>query len=90
MRPKGLTSTLPQKSPLSDMDHIMPKIYILIVEIFELSASTSKDIVVTSLVEGLEFSLDQYPEIAGCLEMDEKTGQMCKSIWLFTGGVPTT
>lgn len=77
MRPKGLDSTSPQKSSLSDMDHIMPKIYILIVEIFELPIGTSKDIIVASLVEGLEITLGQYPEVAGCLEMDEKTGQMC-------------
>lgn len=62
------------------MDHIMPKIYILIVEIFELPADTSDNAVVARLVQGLEVALGQYPEVAGSLEMNENTGQMCESM----------
>ncbi|KAI7641311.1 hypothetical protein KC318_g21903, partial [Hortaea werneckii] len=64
--------------PLSDMDHTMPKIYAQIAEVFELKdeSEENKATIVANLVKGLEFSLAQYPIMAGGLKMDPETGRM--------------
>lgn len=68
----------PQKYFLSDMDHTMPRIYVMIAEIFELPEDADKDAIVQSLCKGLAFALTQYPPVAGGLHMDEKNGRLCK------------
>ncbi|KAI7026959.1 hypothetical protein KC327_g5805 [Hortaea werneckii] len=64
--------------PLSDMDHTMPKIYVQIAAVFELKdeGETKKAKIVANLVKGLEFTLAQYPIMAGGLKMDPETGRM--------------
>lgn len=80
VRPTGWEdAALEEKFPLSDMDHIMPKIYCLIVEVFELPTGADKNETVAGLVKGLEFTLSQYPALTGALQMDETTGRMCKT-----------
>jgi hypothetical protein len=61
---------------LSDMDHTMPKIYVQIVEVFKLAPDVDKAEVVDNMVKGLEFTLSQYPILAGGLKMDEENGRL--------------
>ncbi|KXJ88363.1 trichothecene 3-o-acetyltransferase [Microdochium bolleyi] len=55
---------------LSDLDHLMPKLYVHMIEIFELPAQTDKTQVVNNLVEGLARTLADYPLLAGTLHFD--------------------
>lgn len=62
----------------------MPKIFCLIVEIFELPNDVDREIIVRNLTQGLQFTLSQYPLVAGVLNMDESTGRLCKiSNWIY-------
>lgn len=68
----------PEKVFLSEMDHVMPKIYVLIAEVFELPAGLDKDTVVHNLCKGLGYTLAQYPPLAGGLRMSEQDGRLCE------------
>ncbi|KAI7505052.1 hypothetical protein KC367_g835 [Hortaea werneckii] len=56
----------------------MPKIYVQIAEVFELKdeSETNQAKIVANLVRGLDFTLAQYPIMAGGLKMDPETGRM--------------
>jgi trichothecene 3-O-acetyltransferase len=70
------TAPAEEQFMLSDMDHTMPKVYVLILEIFELQASIDRDDLVRNMEHGLEFALSQYPILAGVFHMDANTGRM--------------
>lgn len=74
-----------QKFELSDMDHTMPKIFVPIVEVFELPDGADKEHIISTFRKGLEFTLTQYPVVNGSLHMDERNGRLCMSreIWGF-------
>lgn len=63
---------------LSDMDHTMPKIYVQIAEVFELSddSQTHKDKILSNTMKGLEFTLSQFPILTGNFRIDDKDGRM--------------
>lgn len=50
---------------LSDMDHLMPKLYVHMIEIFELPEDSIRDSVVKTLISGLERALADYPILTG-------------------------
>lgn len=66
-----------EKFELSDMDHTMPKIFVPIVEVFEMPDGADKDDIITTFRKGLEFALTQYPVVNGSLHMDEGNGRLC-------------
>ncbi|EFX05496.1 trichothecene 3-o-acetyltransferase [Grosmannia clavigera kw1407] len=77
VRPTGWESAPDsERFSLSHMGHIMPKIYVLIAEVFSLPEQADKDAIIKSLVAGLEFALSQFPLLVGALEMDEASGRM--------------
>lgn len=65
-----------ERFPISLMGHIMPKIYVLIAEVFALPEGTDIDATINSMVAGFEFALSQYPVLAGVLASDDNNGQM--------------
>jgi hypothetical protein len=54
----------------------MPKIYVQIVEVFKLAPEADKAKIVDNMVKGLEFTLSQYPILAGGLKMDAENGRL--------------
>jgi hypothetical protein len=50
---------------LSDLDHLMPKLYVHMIEIFELPENADKTSIVNNLVKGLERTLADYPILTG-------------------------
>lgn len=70
----------PEKVFLSEMDHTMTKVYILITEIFEMPEDLHKGTVVHNLCKGLEYALTQYPPLASGLHMSERDGRLCECI----------
>lgn len=70
------TSPESERHPLSLIGHIMPKIYVLIAEVFELPSDVDTVAVTQNMQAGLEFALSQFPVLTGALEMDSDTGQM--------------
>jgi len=58
------------------MGHIMPKVYVLVAEVFALPDLTDNDVTVQNMTAGLEFAISQFPILAGVLEMDTATGRM--------------
>lgn len=67
-----------EQFPLSLMGHIMPKIYVLITEVFALPDMDSEAIV-ESMAAGLEFTLSQFPVMLGSLEVDANSGRLWAS-----------
>ncbi|RKK96237.1 hypothetical protein BFJ68_g14499 [Fusarium oxysporum] len=65
-----------ERYPLSLMGHIMPKVYVLVAEVFALPDLTDNDVTVQNMTAGLEFATSQFPILAGVLEMDTATGRM--------------
>jgi hypothetical protein len=53
---------------LSDLDHLMPKLYVHMIEIFELPENSIKDSIVKNLISGLERALADYPILTGQLK----------------------
>lgn len=71
VRPTGWESApLEEQFVVSDMDHTMPKIYVQIVEVFKLAPDSEQHKIVDSMVRGLEYTLSQFPILAGGLKMD--------------------
>lgn len=66
-----------ERFELSDMDHTMPKIFVPIVEVFEMPDGADKDGIVATFRKGLEYALTQYPVVNGSLHMDEEDGRLC-------------
>ncbi|KAK2680290.1 Transferase [Fusarium oxysporum f. sp. vasinfectum] len=74
VRPMGAETNAPGRIfQLSDLDHLMPKLYVHMVEIFELPQVVSKDSIVESLVTGLERTLVDYPILSGTLHFDNES-----------------
>ncbi|KAM5361646.1 hypothetical protein ACJA88_014383 [Fusarium oxysporum] len=65
-----------ERYPLSLMGHIMPKVYVLVAEVFALPDLTDNNVTVQNMTAGLEFAISQFPILAGVLEMDTATGRM--------------
>lgn len=65
-----------ERYPLSLMGHIMPKIYVPVVEVFALPETIEAEATVQNLAAGLEFAISQFPILSGVLEMDATTGRM--------------
>jgi hypothetical protein len=77
IRPAGWENApAEERFALSDMDHTMPKIYVQIVEIFRLTQPVDKAEIVDSMAKGLEFTLSQFPILAGGLKMDAENGRL--------------
>lgn len=68
--------TLGSRYTLSNFDVIMPRIYIPILEVFELPPNTDKDFLVGNLMRGLQFALSQYPPVTGVLHTVESTRKL--------------
>jgi trichothecene 3-O-acetyltransferase len=80
VRPLGWEAMSPRQDfALSEMDHLMPKMYVLISEIFECPRTLDREHIVTSLTRGLETALVSYPILAGVLDMQPATGQLSVS-----------
>ncbi|KAL7904692.1 transferase family domain-containing protein [Trichoderma velutinum] len=54
----------------------MPKIYVLIAEVFSLPETVDNNAIVETMTAGLQLALAQYPILAGTVEMDEVSGRM--------------
>ncbi|CAJ2508801.1 Uu.00g138270.m01.CDS01 [Anthostomella pinea] len=66
VQPLGCQDAPPsERFELSDMDHTMIKVYVQIAEVFKLTGDVVQDAIVSSVKEGLEFSLSQFPLLAG-------------------------
>lgn len=65
-----------ERFPVSLMGHIMPKVYVLIAEVFTLPEGIDKDPILKSMTAGLEYTLSQFPVLAGILQMDPESGRM--------------
>ena len=77
VRPTGWESApLEEQFVVSDMDHTMPKIYVQIVEVFKLAPDSEQHKIVDSMVRGLEYTLSQFPILAGGLKMDAENGRL--------------
>ncbi|KAK9490121.1 transferase family-domain-containing protein [Lipomyces doorenjongii] len=77
LRPTGWESSPESEQfQLSLMGHIMPKIYVLIAEVFSLPEDADTGTIVQSMAAGLEFALSQFPVLTGVLEMDADSGRM--------------
>ncbi|KAF4447208.1 Trichothecene 3-O-acetyltransferase [Fusarium austroafricanum] len=58
---------------LSDVDHLMPKLYVHVIEIFELPDDISKESIINNLASGLERTLADYLILTGTLQFDNET-----------------
>ena len=65
-----------ERYPLPLMGHIMPKIYVLVTEVFTLPSNANTQAIIRNMTAGLEFAISQFPVLAGVLEMDAATGRM--------------
>lgn len=57
-----------QTIELSAFDHLMPKIYVLMVLVFRLPEISDKRAIIDNLRRGLEVTLSMYPALAGTLQ----------------------
>uniref|UniRef100_A0A0D2XF84 Trichothecene 3-O-acetyltransferase n=1 Tax=Fusarium oxysporum (strain Fo5176) TaxID=660025 RepID=A0A0D2XF84_FUSOF len=74
VRPMGAETEAPDVIfQLSGLDHLMPKLYVHMIEIFEMPQDVSKDSIVESLVTGLERTLVDYPILSGTLHFDNES-----------------
>jgi len=62
---------LEQRIELSALDHAMPKIYVLMVLVYQLPEQYSEEKVIQSMRGGLEITLSQFPVLAGTLQSKE-------------------
>ncbi|RFU27314.1 hypothetical protein B7463_g9034, partial [Scytalidium lignicola] len=77
VHPKGWEcSPESERFPLSLMGHIMPKIYVLIAEVYALPEDANAETIVKNMTTGLEVALSQFPILTGILEVDATNGQM--------------
>lgn len=77
VRPTGWESAPEEEQfVISDIDHTMPKIYVQIVEVFELPREAEKPKIVDNMIKGLEYTLSQFPILAGKLKMDAENGRL--------------
>lgn len=67
---------------LSDLDLLMPKLYVHMIEIFSLPSDADKQQIISNLTNGLSLTLAEYPILTGTLHFDNeakrivvKTGQ---------------
>lgn len=58
---------------LSDLDLLMPKLYVHMIEVFSLPPGTDKEQIVSNLTRGLSLTLGDYPVLAGTLHFDNDT-----------------
>jgi hypothetical protein len=58
------------------MGHIMPKIYVLIAEVFSLPEDIEIDATIRSMVAGFKFAVSQFPILTGVLASDDENGEM--------------
>ncbi|KAJ9133690.1 Trichothecene 3-o-acetyltransferase [Pleurostoma richardsiae] len=65
-----------ERYSLSLMGHFMPKIYVLIAEVFALPDKADTEAITKNMTAGLEFTLSQFPVLAGVLDVDEASGRM--------------
>ncbi|KAK9446503.1 transferase family-domain-containing protein [Limtongia smithiae] len=77
VRPSGWESSPEsERFPVSLLGHVMPKIYVLVSEVFALPAGADTGAIIKSMTTGLKVALASFPVLCGCLEMDATTGQM--------------
>ena len=63
--PAGAVDDLETIHQLSELDLLMPKLYIHMIEIFELVDGVNKDKVVDNITKGLARTLADYPILTG-------------------------
>lgn len=82
VRPIGVGKHAPDKIfQLSDLDHLMPKLYVHMIEIFELPQNIPKDTIVNRLIVGLERALSDYPILTGkLLQMEMWASHSCQTV----------
>ncbi|RGP63996.1 trichothecene 3-o-acetyltransferase [Fusarium sporotrichioides] len=74
VRPVGVGKDAPDEIfQLSDLDHLMPKLYVHMIEIFELPQNIPNDTIINRLIVGLERALADYPILTGTLHFDNDT-----------------
>lgn len=77
---------------LSDLDHLMPKIYVHLVEIFRLPADTNKAFVLDILTNSLSRALADHPILTGTVHLDNEAKRIVvkkrpdSSVGLFVKG----
>lgn len=67
-----------ERFTLSPIAHTMPKIYVLMAEVFRVPADQllAPETIVNNMTMGLKFTLSQFPALASTLQMDEASGRM--------------
>jgi hypothetical protein len=65
-----------EEFPLEPMGHFMPKIYVLVAEVFSLPEGADTKAIAESMTVGLESTLSQFPILTGVLKMDADDGRM--------------
>lgn len=58
------------------MGHVMPKVYVLMVEVFRLPEGADTDDVAKSMAAGLEYAMSQFPVLTGTLQINVESGEM--------------
>lgn len=99
VQPRGTNTTASLTSndkevvfQLSDLDHLMPKTYVHLVEIFRLPADTNKAFVLAILTNGLSRALADDPILTGTLHFDNEAKRIVvkkrpdSSVGLFVKG----
>lgn len=77
VRPTGWKSAPDsERFSLSNMSHIMPKIYVLIADVFAMPEDADNGAILENMIAGLEFALSQFPLLLGSLEMDKISGRL--------------
>ncbi|KAF2025143.1 hypothetical protein EK21DRAFT_77094 [Setomelanomma holmii] len=65
-----------ERFAISLLGHLMPKVYVQVVEVFSLPENTNVDATIKNMVAGLEFALSQYQVLTGVLRTDDANGEM--------------
>lgn len=65
-----------EQLPLSLLGHVMPKLYVLIAEVFALPETADTEAIVKNMIAGLEVALSKFPVLTGTIDVDSKTGRM--------------
>lgn len=65
-----------EQFPISLVGHVIPKVYVLIAEVFALPRGTDTEKIIKDMTTGLQLSLSQFSVLIGILEMNADTGRM--------------
>lgn len=77
---------------LSNLDLLMPKLYVQMVEVFQLPADADKPLILSTLTDGLSLALADHPILTGTLHFDNEAKRVVvkkrpdSSVGLFVKG----